>query len=124
MTRLLLLASAAILLGGCASGGAQGATPGEAFTLAPGEEVTLPDKATLRYVRIVQDSRCPPGVQCIRAGDADVSFEFTDASGATAPVNLNLPESPQATLGNWRAQLLSLEFGDGAHATLRVDAAP
>ena len=124
MTRFLLLATATIFLGGCASGGVQGATAGKAFTLAPGASTRLPDKTVLRYVRVVQDSRCPPRVQCIRAGDADVAFEFTDASGTTVPVTLNLPESPEATIGAWRAQLLSLEFGDAAHATLRVDATP
>lgn len=123
MHRLLLTATAIVALGACASGGSTGATPGQAFSLSPGESVQLPDRATLRYVRVSQDSRCPPGVQCIRAGDADVVFEFTPAGGHASEVNVNLPESPDAAMQAWRLRLLSLEFGDAPRATVRVDAA-
>lgn len=123
MHRFLLLATAAMTLGACASSGAHSATPGEAFTLAPGASARLPDASTLRYVRVTQDSRCPPKVQCIRAGDADVVFEFTPAGGTASEVHVNLPESPKATIGSWRMELLTLEFGDAPRATVRVDAA-
>ena len=122
MHRFLLLATAAVALGACASGGAHNAKPGEAFTLMPGEAVQLPDASTLRYVQVAQDSRCRPTVQCIRAGDADVAFEFTSPGGGPLPVNVNLPESPRATMGAWRLQLLALAFDEPAQATVRVDA--
>ena len=122
MHRFLLLATAAVALGACASSGAHHAKPGEAFTLMPGEAVQLPDASTLRYVRVAQDSRCRPTVQCIRAGDADVGFEFTSAGGGPLSVNVNLPESPEATMGAWRLQLLALAFDEPAQATVRVDA--
>jgi hypothetical protein len=112
------MATAAIALGACASGHARSAK------LVPGELVQLPDAATLRYLRVAQDSRCPPDVQCIRAGDADVVFEFTPAGGTPVQVEVNLPASPQATMGTWRLQLLSLAFEAPARATVRVDAAP
>jgi hypothetical protein len=124
MHRILLLATAAIALGACASGGARSAKSGEAFTLTPGETVQLPDASRLRYVRVAQDSRCRPTVQCIRAGDADVVFEFTAPGDAPVPVNVNIPESPQAAMGRWRFQLLALAFDEPAQATVRVDAAP
>lgn len=118
------VATTAVALGACASGGARNAKPGEAFTLVPGEAVQLPDASTLRYVRVAQDSRCPPNVQCIRAGDADVAFEFTTSGGAPVPVNVNLPEAPQASMGAWQLRLLALAFDDPGQATVRVDAAP
>ena len=124
MHRLLLLATATVALGACASGGARGAKSGEPFTLMPGEAVTLPDASILRYVRVTQDSRCRPTVQCIRAGDADVTFEFTASGGTPVPVQVNIPESPQATMGAWRLQLLALAFDEPGQATVRVDAAP
>ena len=124
MPRFLLLATAAVALGACASGSARNAKPGEAFTVVPGETVQLPDASTLRYARITQDSRCRPTVQCIRAGDADLVFEFTPPRGATVPVNVNIPESPQASMGSWRLQLLELAFDEPGQATVRVDAAP
>ena len=43
----------------------------------------LPDGATLRHVTVPQDSRCPPDVQCIRAGDADIEFAFTPLAART-----------------------------------------
>lgn len=120
----LLLATATGAASGCATGGARNATPGDApFQLAPGDIVTLPDAATLRYVRVAADSRCPPDVQCIRAGDADVVFEFTPRGGAPIQVDVNLPEAPRALLGAWRLHLLSLEFGEAPRAQVRIDAA-
>jgi len=116
-----LLGAVVAVTSGCASGGTRGATPGAPFELAPGESVSLPDEATLRYVRVAADSRCPPDVQCIRAGDADVVFEFTPVGGASTQVDVNLPEAPSAPMGAWRLQLLSLDFDDAPRATVRVD---
>lgn len=124
MHRLVGLAIIATMLGGCAAAGARTATPGRAMALAPGESVQLPDTASLRYVGVTQDSRCPPKVQCIRAGDADVAFEFTPPAGDVTKVAVNLPKSPAAILGAWRMQLLALEFGEAAKATVQIDAAP
>jgi hypothetical protein len=126
MTRSLTLAwlvCAAGTLPGCASGDVQTATPGQPMTLQVGERVALPGDAALRYVGVTADSRCPPGVQCIRAGDADVAFEFTPAGGTPVAVNVNLPQSPSAPVGEWQLHLLSLEFGDAPAATVQLDSA-
>ncbi|MGH8086136.1 MAG: hypothetical protein ACREPV_12840 [Lysobacter sp.] len=127
MTRSLALAClvscAAGTMPGCASGDVRTATLGEPMSLPVGERVSLPGDAALRYVGVTADSRCPPGVQCIRAGDADVAFEFTPAGGAPVAVNVNIPESPAAAVGEWQLRLLSLEFGDAPAATVQVDPA-
>lgn len=125
MTRSLALAClvscAAGTLPGCASGDVRAATPGQPMTLQVGERVTLPGDAALRYVGVTTDSRCPPGVQCIRAGDADVAFEFTPAGGTPVAVDVNIPESPATMVGEWKLRLLSLEFGEAPAATVRID---
>lgn len=127
MTRSLALAClvscAAGALPGCASGDVRAATPGQPMTLQVGERVSLPGDAALRYVGVTADSRCLPGMQCIRAGDADVAFELTPAGGAPVVVSVNIPESPAATVGEWKLHLLSLEFGEAPAATVRVDPA-
>lgn len=127
MTRSLALAwlvsCAASALPGCASSEARTAATGQPLTLQVGERVTLPGDAALRYVGVIADSRCPPGVQCIRAGDADVAFEFTPAGGAPASVTVNTPESPSAPIGDWQLRLLSLEFGEAPQVTVQVDPA-
>lgn len=44
---------------------------GDAFTLTPGNSVTV-DGVQITFVGVGQDSRCPPDVQCIWEGDAEV----------------------------------------------------
>ena len=117
MFRCLVLAVLATL-SSCASGGT--ITPGQAFTMAVGEKVALPDAATLRYAGIANDSRCPPGVQCVRAGDADVLFDF--AGSPASRITLNTERKLSADIGAWRLQLLDLAPGEMPHATLRIDA--
>lgn len=80
----------------------------------------LPDGAGLRYVEVVADSRCPPGVNCIRAGDAEVRFEVEMASGEVRPLTLNTPERPTTIIGDWRVELQQLAFGEAPPATVRV----
>lgn len=121
---LPMLALLALSLGACAtSSPGRVAAIGQAFTLLPGQRITLPDDATLRYLQVTADSRCPPDVQCIRAGDADVAFEFVPASGAPISIILNTPEAPNAPIGDWQLRLLALEFGQAPRATVQVDTA-
>lgn len=98
---------------------------GQTFGLHPGEHVSLADQSTLAYVRLVNDSRCPPGVQCIWAGDAEVAFEWTPAHGAAHAFSLHTGMEPkQQVVGERRLTLVSLERGDAPEAQLRVDRGP
>ena len=103
----------------CASVG-RTMSPGQPMLLRPGESVSLPDAAVLRYVGVSADSRCRPDVQCIRAGDADVALEYTTRGAGSQPVTINT-DTPAAEIGEWRLRLLSLEFGPSPRATLQVD---
>lgn len=125
MPRSLLLACViAGSLPGCASGGASTAPTGQPLVMQAGDRVVLQDRSTLRYVGVTADSRCPPGVQCIRAGDADVAFEHTPEGGSPAALSLNKPQAPSTTVAGWRLRLLSLGFGDAPAATVQLDPAP
>ena len=125
MPRLTVLAAfvmpaAFATLAGCASSGA--ASPGSDFAMAAGQRVALPDASTLRYTGIGNDSRCPPDVQCIRAGDADVFFEHAAATG-TARLTLNTERNRSLPLGAWRLQLVDLApRGNPPVAVLRIEA--
>lgn len=44
---------------------------GQPFTLTPGKSVTI-DGVKITFAAVGQDSRCPPDVQCIWEGDAEV----------------------------------------------------
>jgi hypothetical protein len=119
MSRFLALGVLAVL-SGCASSGSM--TPGQDITLAIHQQVTLPDAATLRYVGIANDSRCPPKVQCVRAGDADVLFDVTTGTAAPSRITLNTERTLSASLGAWRLHLIALAPGENPSVTIRIEA--
>lgn len=126
---LLLAATLAIFVGGCSSapaanGGTTGrmVADGESFAMQPGETVVLPDRSTLRYVNVKSDSRCPPGVQCIQAGNAVVDFQLQPSGGSMQSFELNSPDQPQSRdLGSLRVTLQSLAFGAAPQAQLKAE---
>ncbi|QSX77145.1 hypothetical protein [Agrilutibacter solisilvae] len=122
MTRILTLAMFAMLTG-CVSGVASGGiAPGQEFSLDVGQRAVLPDASTLHYAGISNDSRCPPNVQCIRAGDADVLFDHMPAGGKAHRVVLNTERTKSADVGPWQLQLLALQPGERPRVTLVLQA--
>lgn len=100
------------------------ATDGSTVALNPGESASLAT-GRVRYVRLVSDSRCPPGVQCVWAGDATIELEWTPTSGPARMIILHV--NPQAgdntaNLGGRRIGFTWLERV-GARASLRIDRA-
>jgi|SoimicmetaTmtLPC_FD_contig_123_16394_length_2548_multi_6_in_0_out_0_2 hypothetical protein len=137
MSRTVVALLLAVALSACASAASNapsnGAPPeehsmrsidaGTSVSMRQGETVRLPDGATLKYIDVPQDSRCPPNARCIRAGDADIAFEFATAGGTVAPVKPNLPEAPSKNMGAWRLTVQDLAFGDVQPVTVRIDPA-
>ncbi|MFC7301442.1 hypothetical protein [Cognatiluteimonas weifangensis] len=98
---------------------------GTDFGMRPGDTVTLADRSTLRYLRLVNDSRCPPDVQCIWAGNAEIAFAWHDAAGARATFSLHTTVGDkQHRLGTRMLTLRSLARGDAPQAQLHIDIAP
>lgn len=98
---------------------------GQAFTMHAGERVMFADSSALRYLHVVNDSRCPPNVQCIWAGDAEVAFEWTSGSGAVTAFSLHTGKDPrQQVVGERRLTLTSLARGAAPDAGLRIDRNP
>jgi hypothetical protein len=101
-----------------------GAELGKDFTLRPGESVRLAgSRSTLTFVAVPEDSRCPPAVQCIWAGNAKLSFTLDDAPFA---INSTL-EPREAIVQGYHFSLVQLTqrpVGDTVatnySATLRV----
>lgn len=122
---LAALVSIAMTLPGCTGASPTRATAptGQPIQMSPGQQIALPDGATLRYVEVAADSRCPPDVQCIRAGDADVVFEFAEAAQPARRVTVNTDPPATATIGQWQLRLLALEFGESPKATVQIDPA-
>ncbi len=118
--------SAALLLActGCSSPvrTAVPVTANQTFTLRPGEQAALPRQASLRYVGVANDSRCPPTVTCVWAGDAQVRLEF-EQSGRTVDVDLHSADPTPRPMGTWTLMLVALEPGATPAATLRLGGA-
>lgn len=117
-----------LLLAACATppasaGEARTIAGDESFTLASGETVSLASRGTLRYVRLVEDSRCPPDVQCVWAGDAEVAFEWTVAGGEPEAFSLHTGMGDRSKdLGGSRLTLVDLARGANPDAQMRIEA--
>ena len=90
-----------------------GPNPGESFTLAAGERVTLDAvHTTVRFLAVAEDSRCPSRAQCVWAGDGAVVLEIAPANSDAAEDTLHTnPESgPGAVvLAGYELTLLRLD---------------
>ncbi|HEX8719622.1 MAG TPA: hypothetical protein VF736_03180 [Pyrinomonadaceae bacterium] len=97
MTRSPLIPLAVALLLGC-SGTAAGrprgegparVRPGQEFRLRVGQRAAVKGgRFGVRFASVANDSRCPPAVTCVWAGNAEVRVE-AEAGGATAVLKLN-----------------------------------
>lgn len=95
------------------------------FTMQPGTQVALADGSSLRYLRVLEDSRCKPDVQCVWAGDAEVAFRWTPSEGSPQDFSLHTGKAAKDhVLGSRRLTLLSLSRGPAPPAMLRVEVAP
>lgn len=122
MTRILAVLLSASLLAACAASPTQGASalPRD-VTLHPGERTSLSQDTVLRYLGTENDSRCPPDVQCVWAGDALVRLRLERPAGVQ-DVELHTADAAPGAAGQWRIQLLRLDRGPSPAATLRIDA--
>jgi len=82
------------------------AEPGAAAPIGIEETAHLPDSRLLaRFVRVVEDSRCPVGVTCVWAGRALVELEVS-IENSEAPshlVTLEVGGDPVEVSGAWIA---------------------
>ena len=128
MTRLFANLALTILLGACAMPALVGirATDGTAFALVPGQTASLANGGTLRYVRLVDDSRCPPNVQCVWAGDAVIALNWVPARGAARDLQLhsNGAAGPNHVDLDGRRVTVTALSREGAQVTLLVTLVP
>lgn len=108
------------------SGGEPGMiADGADFTMQPGQSVTLADHSHLRYLRMVNDSRCPPDVQCVWAGNAELAFEWKPSDGGAQAFSLNTGQGDKDhVLGQRRLTLVSVASGAVPAAQLRIQRVP
>ena len=101
----MLAAACVVLLGGQGAvygvarraGAAQAARVGREFRIKAGRTVTLAREGLrLRFVRVTTDSRCPTGVDCGWAGNAEVLVEVSATNRRVSKtLKLNTNASPE-----------------------------
>lgn len=116
MTRLTLhglawlVMTGVVLLGSPGGAGAAGsARVGREFKVRVGQAVTLEGEGVrLKFKAVEEDSRCPVGVACVWAGNAEVLLEV-GARGARRTLKLNTNESlRKAGEGKYRRYTIKL----------------
>jgi len=65
---------------------------GEEFTLKPGESIVIKDETIkITFMELIEDSRCPTGVQCVWAGQARVAL-LVEKGSDTARFDISTSE--------------------------------
>lgn len=60
------------------------------------QKTATTDKLKIKFVTMVEDSRCPTDTNCIWAGNAKIKIKVTDFRGRTKFFDLNTGSQPQA----------------------------
>ena len=106
--RLALIGLAA-LLAGCNSAAAP--RLGDQFTLRVGESTSIGELGLwMRFIQVVEDSRCPASVSCIWGGDGAVLIEVAPLNGDSKESVLHTNTEPSSIpLGRAEVQLVKLD---------------
>ena len=81
------------------------------FTLKVGAAMAIDGEGIqVGFESVVSDSRCPKGVQCIRAGEAEIRIWLLQARGREVrELKTSPPEDGQVVIDRYRLTLVSLE---------------
>ena len=72
---------------------------GERFNLSPGERADV-GGFRVAFARVAEDSRCPPEVRCVQAGNAAAAFAVeSDAGSATLTLHTDREPRRAAAMG-------------------------
>lgn len=106
--RLSIIALAG-LLAACSS--AAGPRLGDSFTLRVGETASITELGLwMRFIQVVDDSRCPASVTCIWEGDGAVLIEVAPLNGDSKESVLHTNAGPNSIpLGQAEVRLVKLE---------------
>jgi hypothetical protein len=79
---------------------------GQPFAIKIGQKVMVQDvRLKIKFLAVTSDSRCPEGVNCIQAGNAEVRLKV----GRSGPVSLNMGTAPgEVKVGEFKIKLTAL----------------
>ncbi|QIK81445.1 hypothetical protein G7069_07470 [Lysobacter sp. HDW10] len=94
---------------------------GQPVTLKPNDVGVLPDGSRITYVKLVNDSRCKPDVQCVWAGDAEIRFSHTNRAGEVELFSIHTELQPQSkTLGASTLHLRGVDWQSPPSVTVAL----
>ena len=108
--RLAIISLILLLLNTCSHSNSPSSVKlNQPFEIKFQESVNLKtDKVKIRFVSVLQDSRCPKTVQCIVAGKANIELELK-TSQKTQSIQLTTdPASNEATYGQFKIKLIDV----------------
>lgn len=91
------------------------------FTLSPGSSAVLErENLKIEFDRVVSDSRCPRGAQCITAGEAIVRVWLSKAPAPRERRDLGTaPDAAETAYEMYRLRLVALEPYPAVNGTIR-----
>ena len=90
--------------------------------LAAGEQAQVAPKATLRFDKLLNDSRCPPDVQCIWAGEVRLGMSLVVA-GESEAFELASTTAPRKSVRGFAIELLAFGPCPPGHAAPTAECA-
>lgn len=102
-----LVAALVILLGMTFTASAQAE---DTLKLRPGQQLTAKkSKIKVKFISVLDDSRCPAGVNCVWAGNARIKIELSTRRMGSKIVEINTTTGPLgAQFDGWAIMLTSL----------------
>lgn len=68
------------------------------------------DNLKIRFVSLIEDSRCPEGTRCVWAGNAQIRVRITDARGRSQVFEMNTNTGAKgASFGGYAVNLIDLQ---------------
>ena len=91
------------------------------FTVKSGTSTSIDaEKLHIGFDRVISDSRCPRGAQCIVAGEAVLRVWLQKPPSARENRDLTtMPEGAQAAYGAYRIKLVTLDPSPSVDGTIR-----
>lgn len=88
---------------------AQAQTNQEIKLLINKQKVVTKDKLTIKFVALVEDSRCPTDTNCVWAGNAKIKIQIGKGKGAAKTFELNTNLEPQTvSFAGYEIKLVNL----------------
>jgi hypothetical protein len=83
---------------------------GQEVALMPGQTTTVQgERLSIAFLRVAEDSRCPRGVQCVRAGEAKVELMLTLQDRVENGILSTAAEPRSVALGPYVVHLVRLD---------------